>query len=99
VDVLRHVGEEDLAGTGDLHQLGALATDGLLDHPRHSPGPGVLERYLPLIGDHRAELRLDRHVRQLDLQQLGVLQRERLARLGLRELRERLLYRHRFPSW
>ena len=68
LDVLREVGEEDLALAGDLHQRGALAGDRLLRHPLEAARAGVLELDVALVGDHRAQLRLDRLVRELDLE-------------------------------
>ena len=69
----------------------------LLHQPRHAAGGGALELHLALVGDHRAELRLDRHVGQLDLQQPRVLEREALAALRLLEPLKCLLYRHGPP--
>src|SRR5918999_3810435 len=89
VDVLGLVGQEHLAGPGDLHELGALAGHGLLEHPAHAARAGVLEADVALVGDHRAELRLDRDLVELGLQQLGVLKRERFLGFGLLECAER----------
>ena len=99
LDLLRHVGQEHLAAARDLHQVRALAGDRLLDHPRDPAGARMLEPDLALVGDHRAQLGLDRHVGQLDLEQLRVLEPERLASLGLLELRQRLLYRTSRLPW
>ena len=77
---------------GHLHQLRALAGDRLLEHPPDAAGAGVLERDLALVGDHRPELGLDRDLVEPHLQQLRVLQRERVLRLRLVELRERGLH-------
>ena len=54
----------------------------------------MLELDVALVGDHRAELRLDLDSRQLDLQKLGVLEPQGFAALGLLELRKRLLDGH-----
>ena len=44
---------------------------GLLEHPAHAARAGVLEAHLALVGDHRAELGLDRDLVEADLQQLA----------------------------
>ena len=85
VDVHRRVGDEDLARPGDLHQLRALAGEGLLDQPAHAARAGVLEGHVALVGDHRAELGLHGDGGQLDLEQLVVLEREGLAGLDFVE--------------
>ena len=72
----------------------ALAGHGLLRHPLQAAGAGVLDVDVALVGDHRAQLRLDRLVRELDLQALRVLQAERLLALGLLELLQGRLNRH-----
>ena len=87
MDLLVAVGEEHLSRAGHLHQLRALARHGLLDHAADPAGPGVLELHVALVGDHRPELRLDRDVGELDLQQLGVLLGERLVALRLLKFR------------
>src|SRR6185436_16768872 len=92
VDVLRRLGEEHLAGTGHLHQLRALARNRLLHHPAEPAAPGVLEGHVALVGDHRTGLRLDRDLVQAHLQQLRVLERERLLRLRLLELTQSALH-------
>jgi hypothetical protein len=52
----------------------------------------VLERDVALVGHHRARLGLDRHLVQADLQQLRVLERERLVGLRLLEFTEGALH-------
>ena len=88
LDLLGQVSQEDLAGAGDLHQLGALAGHRLLRHPLQAAGAGVLELHLALVGDHRSELRLDGLALQLDLDHLRALHLEGLTARGLLELLE-----------
>ena len=56
------------------------------------PEPACSKLDLALVGDHRAELGLDRDLVEAHLEQLGVLQRERVLGLRLVELRERGLH-------
>ena len=94
VDVLRLVGQEDLAAAGDLHQRGALAAHRLLEHPAQAARAGVLERHVALVGDHRAELGLDRDLRPgATFSSLEFCSAKASCRLGLVELRERRLHR------
>src|SRR4051794_5183501 len=92
VDVLRLVGEEYLTGAADLLQLRALAGHRHLEHPPDAARAGVLERHVALVGDHRAEPGLDRHLVEAHLEQLRVLQREGVLRLDLPEFGERILH-------
>src|ERR687895_318148 len=55
-------------------------------------GARMLEAHIALVGDHRPELGLNRDLVQADLEQLRVLERERLLRLGLLELSEGALH-------
>jgi hypothetical protein len=48
----------------------------------------VLEGHVALVGDHRSELGLDRDLVEPDLEELGVLERERIRRRRLLELAE-----------
>jgi hypothetical protein len=92
VDVLRLVGQEHLTAAGDLHELDTLAAHRLLEHPPEPTGARVLEGHITLIGDHRPELGLNGHRLEAHLQQLRVLERERVLRLGLIELPEGRLH-------
>jgi hypothetical protein len=94
LDLLSEIGEEHLAAAGDLHQLGALAGDRLLRHPLQAAGAGVLELDIALVGDHRAQLRLDRLPLEPDLEHLGPLHGERLVARRLLELLEGSFDRH-----
>src|SRR2546427_5405584 len=94
MDLLSAVPEENLAAARHLHEPCALSSHRLLDHAREPTGACVLELDVALVGDHRTKLRLNRRGGQLDLQELGVLQRERLARLRLLEPLQRLFDRH-----
>src|SRR5204862_5151338 len=85
---LRLLGQEDLARARDLHQLGALAGHRLLEHPAEPARARVLELDVALIGDHRAGLRLDGDLVELDLEQFRVLKRERVGGLDFVELSE-----------
>src|SRR3712207_1077859 len=53
---------------------------------------GVLEGHVALVGHHRADLRLDRDLVQLHLEELRVLEGEALRRLVFAELRKRRLH-------
>jgi hypothetical protein len=92
VHVLRLHGQEHLAAAGHLHQLGALAGEGLLEQLAHAAAARVLELHVALVGDHRAELGLDRHLVEADLQQLVVLERERVLGSRFLELGERAVH-------
>ena len=92
VHVLGGVGQEDLAGARDLHEVLALAGQRLLHELRHAAGARVLEGHVALVGDHRALLGADRALVEADLQQVGVLQGEGVGRRRLIELREGRLH-------
>jgi hypothetical protein len=82
VDEHRLARQEQLPGAGRLHQPQLLAGRRLLQQPAE-PAALVLEPHVPLIGDHRPVPRHHRGLGQLDLQQPGILQRERLAGFDL----------------
>src|SRR5215208_4752599 len=60
------LGEEEVADAGGRHELYALAGEGLFEEAPQSPAL-VFEADVTLVGDHRAELRLDRVVVQPNL--------------------------------
>jgi hypothetical protein len=97
VDVLRRVGQEDLAGAGHLHQRLALAGHRLLEHPAQAAEPACSKGHVALVGDHRAELGLDGDLVEADLEELRVLEGEAVGRLGLVVLRERRLHGPTLP--
>ena len=88
LDVHALVGQEHLPVAGDLHGHHAFGGDGLLDHLGQSARPQVLEGSLALVGDHGAGLGHDRPVLEADLEQLLVLEVERVSRLVLVVLSE-----------
>ena len=65
---------------------------GLLEHAAHAAGAGVLEAHVALVAHHRAGLGLDRDLVEADLEQLRVLEGERLLALGFLELTEGALH-------
>ena len=52
------------------------------------PEPACSKRHVALVGDHRAGLGLDLALVEADLQELAVLERERVGGLRFGELRE-----------
>src|SRR5215207_460376 len=74
-DLAGVLGQKEVAGTSSRHKLDALAGQSLLKEAAKTPAL-VLKAYLALVGDHRAELRLNSVVLQPHLQKRRVLQRE-----------------------
>src|SRR3712207_5932650 len=95
-DLAGVVGQEQVPGARGHHKVDALAGEGLLEEAPEAPAL-VVEAHLALVGDHRAELSLYRVAVQPDLQERGVLQRERLARGHLPKLVE-VRFAHRTAS-
>jgi hypothetical protein len=64
--------QKQVTGPGRHHELDALAGKGLLEEASQGPAL-VLEAYVALVGDHRAELDLDLVLLQPDLEHRRVL--------------------------